>query len=89
MLCYYCKQCKKDKYANELLEYKVAITNPAEDDGLLRVIRIRSTLSLRGEPSVPCPKISLHVKEPFQILTKILNKAKIISFTSYSCFYTR
>jgi hypothetical protein len=43
-------------------------SNPAEDDGFLRAITIRSITSLGGEvkPSVPCRKILRHVKEPYR-----------------------
>jgi hypothetical protein len=38
-------------------------SNSAEDDGFLRVIKIRSTTSFGGEvkPSTPCRKILRHV----------------------------
>jgi hypothetical protein len=41
-------------------------SNPTKGDGFLRVVRIRSTTSVRGEvkPSAPCCKILQHVKDP-------------------------
>jgi hypothetical protein len=41
---------------------------PAEGDGFLRAIKIRSSPSFGGEvkPSVPCRKILRHVREPFK-----------------------
>jgi hypothetical protein len=49
------------------LDPRIAGSNPAESDGLLRAIKIRSTLSFGGEvkPSVPCRKILLLIKSPF------------------------
>jgi hypothetical protein len=43
-------------------------SNPAEDDGLLKAIKIRSTPSSGGEvkPSVTCRKILLHIKESYE-----------------------
>jgi hypothetical protein len=41
-------------------------SNPADDDGFLRGIQIRSTTSFGGEVklSVPCRKILRHVEDP-------------------------
>jgi hypothetical protein len=46
---------------------RLAGSNPAEDDGFLRVIKIRSTTSFGGEEksSVPCRNLR-HVKEPYE-----------------------
>jgi hypothetical protein len=48
------------------LDPRFAGSNPAEDDGFLKAIKISSTASLGGEvkPSAPCRKILRHVKEP-------------------------
>jgi hypothetical protein len=47
---------------------KVGGFNPAEGDGFLKAIKIRSTPSFAGEvkPSVPCRKTLRHVKNPFE-----------------------
>jgi hypothetical protein len=49
------------------LDPRIAGSNPAESDGLLRGIKIRCTLSFGGEvkPSVPCRKILLLIKSLF------------------------
>jgi hypothetical protein len=41
-------------------------SNAAENDGFLRVIKIRSTTSFEGEikPTAQCRNILLHVKDP-------------------------
>jgi hypothetical protein len=53
-----------------LLDPRFAGSNPAEDDGFLRAIRIHSKPYFRGEvkPSAPCLKILLSqlVKEPLR-----------------------
>jgi hypothetical protein len=45
-----------------------ASSNPAEGDGFLGAVKVRSTPSLGGEvkPSAPC-KILRHVKETFEV----------------------
>jgi hypothetical protein len=45
---------------------KVCSSNPAEDDGFLRAIKIRSMSSFRGEvkQAIICRKILRHVKIP-------------------------
>jgi hypothetical protein len=45
-------------------------SNPAESDGFLRAIKIRSTTSFGGKvkQSVPCHTILRHVKDPFTYL---------------------
>jgi hypothetical protein len=50
------------------LDPTFAGSKPAEDDGLLSTIKIRSTTSFGGEvkPSVLCPKILRLVKEPYK-----------------------
>jgi hypothetical protein len=47
---------------------KLAGSNPGEDDGILRAIKIRSTTSFEGEvkPSVPRRLILRHVKELYE-----------------------
>jgi hypothetical protein len=44
---------------------KILGSNPAEDDGFLRAIEIRSKTSIGGEvkPLLPCRKFLRHVKE--------------------------
>jgi hypothetical protein len=44
-------------------------SNLAEDNGFLRVIKIRGMTSLGGEvnPLVPCRKILWHVKDPYNV----------------------
>jgi hypothetical protein len=51
------------------LDPKFAVSNPTEDDGILRATKIRGTISFGGEikPSAPNRKISRHVKEPFEV----------------------
>jgi hypothetical protein len=59
---------------------------PAEGDGFSRAIKIRSTPSFRGEVklSAPCHKVLWYVKNPFEVWTKKLCKAKfIISFGQF------
>jgi hypothetical protein len=48
------------------LDPKFAGSNPAEDEGLLMAIKIRSTTSFGGEvkPSAPCRNILWHIKNP-------------------------
>jgi hypothetical protein len=48
---------------------KVHGFKPHQDAGFLRVIKIFSTLSFRGEvnPSAPCHKILQHVKNHFKV----------------------
>jgi hypothetical protein len=52
------------------LNLRFAGSNPAEDDGFLRVIKITSTTSFGGDvkPSSPCGKILRHAKESCGIL---------------------
>jgi hypothetical protein len=47
-------------------------SNPAEGDGLLMAIKIRSTASFGGEvkPSATCRKILLHLKNPLRSMNK-------------------
>jgi hypothetical protein len=49
------------------LDPRFAGSNPVEDDGFLRVIKIRSTNSCGGEvkPSDQYRKILRHVKDPY------------------------
>jgi hypothetical protein len=50
------------------LDSKFVGSNPAEDNGFLRAIKIYSIPSFGGEvkPEAPCRKILRHVKEPFK-----------------------
>jgi hypothetical protein len=45
-------------------------SHPAEDDGLLRAIKTRSTISFDGEvkPSAPFIKILWNVKDPYSMI---------------------
>jgi hypothetical protein len=47
---------------------RFAGSNPGKDDGSLRVIKIRTTTSFRGEvkPLIQCCKLLWHVKEPYE-----------------------
>jgi hypothetical protein len=45
------------------LDPKFAGSNPAEDDGFLRVIKVRSTTSFGGEVNIVDLR---HVKEPYE-----------------------
>jgi hypothetical protein len=51
----------------QLLDPRFAGSNPAEDDGFLRVIKVCSMTSFGGEvkPLVPCFDL-WHVKEPYE-----------------------
>jgi hypothetical protein len=51
------------------LDPRFAGSNPAEDDGFLKAIKIRSPTSFGGEikPAVPRRKGLRHVKEPFSV----------------------
>jgi hypothetical protein len=50
------------------LHPRFAGSNPAEDDGFLRAIKIHSTTSFGGEvkPQAPCRKILRHNKETYE-----------------------
>jgi hypothetical protein len=50
------------------LDPKFAVSNPAEDDTFLRVIKVSSPTSFGGEvkPLVPCHEILCHVKECYK-----------------------
>jgi predicted nucleic acid-binding Zn ribbon protein len=61
--------------------------NPANDNGLLRAIKVCSTPSFRGEvkPSARCHEILWHVKKKPQSMKEIFHKAKFsISFATAS-----
>jgi hypothetical protein len=47
------------------LDPRLSGSNPAEDEGFLRAIKLRSTTYFGGKvkPSAPCRKILRHVKE--------------------------
>jgi hypothetical protein len=81
---------KLNHHIHSTLAYKsyswFAGSNSAAVDGFLRAIKIRSTLSFGGEvkSSDPCREILWHDKNPFEVWTKILSKAKlIISFAQF------
>jgi hypothetical protein len=50
------------------LDSSFAGSNPADGDGFLKAIKIRSAPSFGGKvkPSASCHKIIRHVKEPFE-----------------------
>jgi hypothetical protein len=58
------------------LDPRVVGSNPAEGDGFLREIKIRSTTSFGGEikPSVPCHDILWHVKDPYSMKEILVSK---------------
>jgi hypothetical protein len=70
---------------------KVRGFNPAEDDGFLRAIKIRSTTSFGREvkPAIPFRKILRHVKDHYS--TKEILVGQILGHFSsiLSCFATR
>jgi hypothetical protein len=51
------------------LDPRFMVSNPAKDDGFLRVIKIHSPTSYRGEVKLlaPCRKFLWHVKEPCEV----------------------
>jgi hypothetical protein len=60
---------------------KVCGLKPGQGNGFLRVIKVCSTPSFRGEvkPEAPCRKVLWHEKYHLQVWTEILNKAKFSS----------
>jgi hypothetical protein len=66
----------------------LAGSNPAEDDVFLRAIEIPSTRSFGGKvkPSAPYLKILWRIKEPFEVRTEIICKAKFIPLATSSSF---
>jgi hypothetical protein len=50
----------------QILQYLAHLSNPADNNGFLKVITIHSMTSFGGEvkPSAKCRKILQHVKEP-------------------------
>jgi hypothetical protein len=58
------------------LDPRFAGSNPAEDDKVLRTIKIRCTTSFGGEikPSAPCHKILRHVKYPYSMKQILVGK---------------
>jgi hypothetical protein len=69
--------------------FKVCGLKPGQGDRLLRVIKVHSTPSFRGEvkPQAPCSEI-WHVKNHLQALKEILHKAKFsfLSPTPPACY---
>jgi hypothetical protein len=59
------------------LDPRFAGSNPAVGDGILGAITICSTPSFGGEvkPSAPCREILRHVKELFEVWTKIIRNS--------------
>jgi hypothetical protein len=70
---------------------KVYAFNPGRQRWVFEAIQVRNTTSFGGEakPSAPSRKILRHVKYLFEVWTKMLRKAKFISFTKFSLFSTR
>jgi hypothetical protein len=64
------------------LNPRFAGTNPAEEDGFLRAIKICSATSFEGElkPSVPCRKILRYAKEPPGSMKYILRRKNSRSY---------
>jgi hypothetical protein len=73
------------------LHPRFAGSNPAEGNGFLRVINIRSVTSfgVAVNPSVPCPKILRHVKIFYKVKVTVVGKIKAHFSQSFSCFATR
>jgi hypothetical protein len=75
-----------------ILDPRITGSNPADDDGFLRVIKICITTSLRGEvkPSVTSDKILQLVKKPYEYETDTrYAKFRGHFFTKFLCFTTR
>jgi hypothetical protein len=70
---------------------RFASSNPAEDDGFLRAIKIRSTTSFRGESKlmVPFRKILWHVKLPYIMKEILVGQIHGHFSQSFSYFVTR
>jgi hypothetical protein len=74
------------------LDPRFVSSDSVEGDEFLRAIKFHSTPSFEGEVKMlaPCCKILWHVKDTFEVRTKILLKAKfIISFAVSFCFATK
>jgi hypothetical protein len=73
-----------------VIRRKVPGSNPSEDDGFLRVIKIRSTISFGGEvnPSAPC-KILRHVKGPCRVKHTLQAKLTDFFLQVSPCFASR
>jgi hypothetical protein len=65
--------------------------DPAEDNGFLRAIKIRSTLSFGGEvkPSAPRRKILRHVKNYYSMKETLVGKIHAYFSPSFSRFAKR
>jgi hypothetical protein len=66
-------------------------SNPIEDDGFLRVIKIHSMNFFRAEVklAVPCHKILQHVKNPYSMKEMLVDKINGHILASFSHFATR
>jgi hypothetical protein len=66
------------------------VSKPAENDGLLRAIKIPNTTSFAGEvkPAAPCRKILRHVKDPYSMKDILVGKIHGHFSPSFSFFAT-
>jgi hypothetical protein len=66
------------------LDPRFAGSNPADDDGFLRVIKIHSATSFGGEvkPSVPCHHLQ-HVKEPYEHEKMLCRQNSVAMFLTH------
>jgi hypothetical protein len=73
------------------LDKNFAGSKPAEDEGLLRAIKTRSSTSLKGKekPTFPCRNILRRVKDPYRIREILRRKIQRHFSLSFSCFTTR
>jgi hypothetical protein len=72
------------------IRHKFGGSNPDEDDGFLRAIKIRSTSSFGGEvePLAPFRKFSRHIKNPYSMKEILVGKIHGNFSPSFSCFAT-
>jgi hypothetical protein len=74
----------KEKTVHSSMAYYIYVLlyNAAEDDGFLRKIKIRSTISFGGDvkPSAPCGKILRHGKDLLSSTKQILRGQKFTAF---------
>jgi hypothetical protein len=70
---------------------KIRGFKPHRSDGLLRAIKFHNKDSFGGKvkPSVQCHKILQHVKNHFEVWTKIFRRPNSLSSPNYSWFPTR
>jgi hypothetical protein len=65
--------------------------SPAENDGFLKAIKIRSTTSfgVQVKPLAPCHMVLWHVREPYRYERYFVGKIHVHLRPSFSCFITR